>query len=252
MPEQTGPAAEPAQRSSRVARFRRFAPLAVIVAGVSLAYAMGWERYLSLSFLAESHDTLKATVADNPALSIAAYAAFYTLAVAFSIPAAAALSVFGGFLFGWLVGGLIVAFAATAGATIIFLAARSAFGDVLRKRVGGRAAWLAEGFEKDAFSYLLVLRLAPVFPFFVMNIAPALFNVPLRTYVAATFVGILPGTFAYTYLGEGFDSVLAAAREAGAEVSLADLVTPQITLAFAALAVVAAIPPLIRWFRAAR
>jgi uncharacterized membrane protein YdjX (TVP38/TMEM64 family) len=101
----------------------------------------------------------------------------------------------------------------------MFLAARSAFGDFLRDKVGGRVRRLADGFEKDAFSYLLVLRLAPIFPFFVMNIAPALFNVPLRTYVAATFLGILPGTFAYAYLGQGIDSVLVAARQAGTEVS---------------------------------
>jgi uncharacterized membrane protein YdjX (TVP38/TMEM64 family) len=241
---------ETGDAAKRTNTIRRFAPLAVIVAGLTLAYAMGWQRFLSLSFLAESREMLLGFVDANYAMSVTAFAAAYVLAVAFSVPAASILTIFGGFLFGWLVAGTVVAFAATAGATIVFLAARSAFGDFLREKVGARVRRLAEGFEEDAFSYLLVLRLAPVFPFFVMNIAPALFHVPLRTYVTATFLGILPGTFAYAYLGEGVDSVLAAADEAGTQVGVSDLVTPQITIAFLALAAVAAIPPVLRRFRA--
>lgn len=233
------------------ATIKRFAPLIVIIAGLAFGYAMGWHRFLSLSYLSESREMLRGFVEENYLLSAAGFAAAYAIATAFSFPAAAILTIFGGFLFGWLVGGALVAVAATTGASILFLAARSAFGDFLRERVGGRAKKLAQGFEDDAFSYLLVLRLAPIFPFFVMNIAPALFNVPLRTYVAATFLGILPGVFAYAYLGQGIDSVLVSAQEAGTEVSVGDLVTPQITLAFVALAVVAAVPTIIKRFRAA-
>jgi uncharacterized membrane protein YdjX (TVP38/TMEM64 family) len=177
------------------------------------------------------------------------FAILYILAVAFSLPAATILTVFGGFLFGWLAAGLMVVIAATIGACILFLAARSAFGGFLRGKVGGRAAALAEGFKKDAFSYLLVLRLAPVFPFFIVNIAPALFDVTLRTFAAATFLGIIPGTFAYAFLGQGVDSVLDAAQKSGTQASISDLVTPQITLAFAGLACVAAIPIIIKKLR---
>ena len=244
--------AETGDAARQTNAIRRFAPLAVIMAGLAFAYAMGWQRYLSLGFLVESREMLLGFVSANYVMSVAAFAAAYVLAVAFSVPAASVLTIFGGFLFGWLVGGIIVAFAATIGATIVFLAARSAFGDFLREKVGARVRRLAEGFEKDAFSYLLVLRLAPVFPFFVMNIAPALFHVSLRTYVAATFLGILPGTFAYAYLGEGLDSVLAAAHQAGKQVRASDLVTPQITIAFLALAAVAAIPLVLKRFRARR
>ena len=230
--------------------WRRFLPLGVVAAGLAFGYAMGWHQYLTLDFLAESREMLKAMVAAHPVAAPAGFVVAYALAVAFSFPAASILTIFAGFLFGWLLGGVLVAFAATAGASAIFLAARSAFGDFLREKVGARVKKLADGFEKDAFGYLLVLRLAPVFPFFVMNIAPALFNVPLRTYVAATFLGILPGTFAYAYLGSGIDSVIEAADAAGQSVSLSDIVTPQITLAFVALAVVAAIPTLVKKFRA--
>lgn len=230
----------------------RFLPAVVVLVGLAAGYALGWHRYLSLEFLATSGDALKAWAAADPVLAPATFFLAYVIAVAFSFPAAAVLTVFAGFLFGWLFGGVLVAFAATAGATLVFLSARSAFGGMLRRRVGGWAAKLAEGFEEDAFGYLLVLRLAPIFPFFVVNIAPALFEVRLRTYVAATFIGILPGTFAYAWLGEGVDSVLAAARRSGQEVGLSDLVTPQITIAFLLLALVAAVPTVVRHARGRR
>jgi uncharacterized membrane protein YdjX (TVP38/TMEM64 family) len=230
----------------------RFLPIAVIVLGLAAAYALGWQRYLTLDYLAGSRNSLKDFVAASPVLAALGFAGLYALAVALSVPAASVLTVFGGFLFGWLQAGILVAVAATIGATALFIAARSAFGDFLRDHVRGRAARLAEGFERDAFGYLLVLRLAPVFPFFVVNIAPALFDVRPRTYVAATFIGILPGTFAYAYLGTSIDSVLDAAHRAGRPVALADLVSPQLTIAFTLLALVAAIPTVIRAVRARR
>lgn len=230
----------------------RFVPVGLVGIGLAAGYATDLQAYLTLGFLAESRETVKAFVAGNYLLSLLGFLAVYTLAVAFSFPAASVLTIFGGFLFGWLVGGAAVAVSATAGATALFLAARSAFGDFLRKRVGGVAARLADGFEKNAFNYLLVLRLAPVFPFFVVNIVPALFKVKLRTYVGATFLGILPGTFAYAYLGQGVDSVLLATRRAGHEASVSDLVTPEITLALAALAFVAAMPVIINAIRGSK
>ena len=228
---------------------KRFLPLLVIVGGLGFAYLMGWQRFFTLDFLAESRDSLTAFVMANYWLSTIGFTLLYAVAVAFSFPAASILTIFAGFLFGWLTGSIMVALGATAGATAIFLVAKSAFGDALRSKVGGRVKSLAEGFEKDAFSYLLVLRIAPVFPFFIMNIAPALFNVSLRHYVIATFLGILPGVLAYTYLGQGIGSVLDAAEAAGTSPSVGDLVTPEITIAFVALAVVAAIPVVIKKLR---
>lgn len=241
---------EPASGKPNAAR--RFGPIAVIAAGLGFGYLMGWHQYFSLEFLAAQREALTAYVTAHYALSLAGFVALYALAVAFSFPAASVLTIFGGFLFGWWVAGIAVAFGATAGASVLFLAARSVFGDFLRERVGGLAARLADGFREDAFSYLLVLRLAPFFPFFVINIAPALFGVKLRTYVAATFLGILPGCFAYAWLGQGIGSVLEAAEREGGSVSLKDLVTPEITIAFIALAVVAIIPTIIRKWRGRR
>lgn len=233
-------------------QYGRFLPV-VVLAGVLLAlYLAGGQHYLSLSYLAERHAHLQRFVAAHPVSAPAVFALLYALAVAASIPCASVLTIVAGFFFGWLIAGTLVAFAATAGATALFLAARSALGGFLRERIGARAARLAHGFEDDAFSYLLVLRLAPVFPFFVVNVAPAFFRVPLRTYVAATFIGILPGTFAYAYLGTGLDSALDAAASAGREVELADIVTPELTFAFLLLALIAALPLAIRKWRSAR
>lgn len=224
----------------------RFAPIVVVAVGLAAGYGLGLHHYLSIDFLAEQREVLKAKVAAHHVASIAGFFLLYVTAVAFSFPAATILTIFAGFLFGFLVGGAVVAVAATLGATLLFLAARSACADVLKKRLGGRLARLADGFEKDAFGYLLILRLAPVFPFFVVNIAPAFFDVRLRTYVAATFLGILPGTFAYAYLGEGIESVLVAAQRSGDSVDLSDLVTPKITIALAALALVAALATVVK------
>lgn len=241
--------AAPPAKSGLWPLIKRFLPLLVIVGGLGFAYLMGWQRFFTLDFLAESRDSLTAFVMANYWLSTIGFTLLYAAAVAFSFPAASILTIFAGFLFGWLTGSIMVAFGATAGATAIFLVAKSAFGDALRGKVGGRVKNLAEGFEKDAFSYLLVLRIAPVFPFFIMNIAPALFNVSLRHYIIATFLGILPGVLAYTYLGQGIGSVLDAAEAAGTSPNVGDLVTPEITIAFVALAVVAAIPVVIKKWR---
>jgi uncharacterized membrane protein YdjX (TVP38/TMEM64 family) len=224
----------------------RFGPIVLLGGGLIFGYLLGWHQYLSLDYLVESRDWLKDHVAENRAAAAAGFLVLYALAVAFSFPAASILTIFGGFLFGWMLAACLVAVGATAGATALFLAARSAFGDSLRKRVRGFAAKLAQGFEDGAFGYLLALRLAPFIPFFVVNIAPALFNVGLRTYVAATFIGILPGVVAYSWLGQGVDSVLVAAQAAGRDVSVGDLVTPEITFAFAGLALVAAFAAVVR------
>jgi uncharacterized membrane protein YdjX (TVP38/TMEM64 family) len=230
----------------------RYLPLGVVILGLAVGYAMGWQRYLSLETLVDSRDALKASVEAHPVLAPLAFFGAYAFAVALSFPAASVLSIFGGFLFGWMLGGVLVALAATLGATLLFLAARSAFGDVLRMKVGGKVAALADGFQTNAFGYLLALRLAPVFPFFVVNIAPALFDVKLSTFASATALGILPGVFAYTYLGSGLDDAILRADAAGTSLSLKDLVTPELTLAFAALAVLALVPVAVKKWKARR
>lgn len=239
-----------------LALVRRFAPVLVIMAGLAFGYLQNWHHYLSLSMLVESRDMLRAYVENNLLLAALGYMFIYIVAVAFSFPGASLLTIGGGFMFGWQLGGILTAIAAPIGATIIYLVAKSAVGDFLvemmKKKAGKRIKQLAEGFEEDAFNYLLIIRLAPIFPFWVINIAPAIFNVPLRTYFTATALGILPGTFAYAFLGEGIDSVIEAQQAAGTELQVSHLVTPEITLAFVFLAVVALIPTIVKKVKASR
>ncbi|MEC9462915.1 MAG: TVP38/TMEM64 family protein [Pseudomonadota bacterium] len=230
----------------------RYAPVVLVIAGLVLGYALGLQNYLSLTFLAEQREALRAYVNANFLWSALLFLVVYILAVAFSFPAASVLTIFGGFLFGWLIGGALVAVGATIGASILFLATRSAFGGFLRHRVDGVVKKMADGFRENAFGYLFVIRLAPVFPFFVVNIAAALFDISLGRFFTATLFGILPGTFAYAYLGQGVDSVLVAAQASGREAQISDLVTPEITLAFFALAFVALIPTVVKQIRKRR
>ena len=234
------------QSSATQPWLHRFLPLLVLVGALVIAWLTGIQDYLSLSYLDEQRGVLIGLVGTRPVVASLIFMGIYTTAVALSLPAASVLTIFAGFLFGWLHGGSMVVIAATLGATILFLAARSGFGGLLKDKLGSKAEAFAEGFRKDAFGYLLVLRLAPVFPFFLVNIAPAFFNVKTRDYVTATALGILPGTFAFAWLGEGVGSVLDAAKASGSTPSVSQLVTPQITIAFAALAVVAAIPLVIK------
>ncbi|MFU8883692.1 MAG: TVP38/TMEM64 family protein [Rhodobacterales bacterium] len=227
---------------------RRFLPLALILVALAGIYLSGLHEVFTIDWLSLQRDSLTRLVTDHYALVLAGFALAYALAVATAFPAASFLTVAGGFMFGWLVGGVTVVLSATAGATILFLIARTSFGAGLRSMAGPRVNRLADGFEKNAFLTIVALRLAPVFPFFLMNIIPALFRVPVTSYAAATLIGIAPGTFAYAYLGSGVDSVLTNAEAAGERVEIADLVTPQLTLAFVALAAVAALPIVVRMF----
>lgn len=243
-PATCGPAVSMASKS-----YLRFAPIGVVLAGLALAYATGWHERLSLNSLGESRETLQELAAGNPLLAPAGFIALYALAIAFSLPAGAVLTVVSGFLFGWLAGALYAIVAATIGGAALFLAARTALAGFFTNRSGDLTARFADDFERGAFSYILALRLAPFIPFFMVCIAPALFNVRLRTFLAATVIGAFPGAFAYAWLGRGVDSVLLAARAAGEDIEMSDLITPEITIAFLALTLVAALAAIVRKVR---
>ena len=238
---------------------RRFAPLLVIVLLAGLAYGLGLHQQVSFETLVRHHTAIVRFVAGNAATALAGYVALYTAVVGLSLPGAAIMTVIGGFLFGPLAGSAAAATGALAGSTIVFLVARSAAGNWLTRRAGPFAAKLADGFRADAFNYLLFLRLVPI-PFWLVNLAPALFGVRLSTFVAATAIGILPGTVTFSVFGAGLGSVVAAqeaqynaclaAGRAGctANFDLSDVLTPTLIGAFAAVAVLALIPALARRF----
>lgn len=239
--------------------WRRLLAPALILALMALGYLLGLHRYLSLQSVAENREALRAFTEQNLALALAAYVVVYVAAVALSFPGAVVLTVLGGLLFGWLLGGTAAVLAATTGATILFLVVKTSFGEGLARKAGPFLARISDGFSKDAFNYLLFLRLVPAFPFWLVNIAPALANVKLRTFISATALGVIPGTFAFAFVGSGLDSIIeaqmkshaACVAEKGAEacpfeLSLSSLVTTELLVALAALGVVALIPIAIK------
>ncbi|MGG5809661.1 TVP38/TMEM64 family protein [Falsiroseomonas sp. CW058] len=187
---------------------------------------------LSLETLARHRQALAGFVAANALLAAGAYLLVYVAAVAFSVPGAVVLTLAGGFLFGAAAGTALTVVAATVGATLVFLLARRIFGADALDRLGPRAAGLAEGIRRDAASYLLVLRLVPLFPFFLVNLVPAFCGVRLPVFVATTLLGILPGTAVFSLAGAGLGEVL----EAGGTFEIGRVLTPTILGALLGLA----------------
>jgi uncharacterized membrane protein YdjX (TVP38/TMEM64 family) len=186
----------------------RWAPLLAVMALLALGYAFGLHEHLSLEALRRSKHSLAAFVEGNPFGAAAAYIVVYVAAVAVSFPGASILTIAGGFMFGAFAGTNFAVVAATIGATLIFLIARTSLGDLLAERAGTRIQSLRAGFQAEGFNYLLFLRLVPLFPFWLVNLAAALFGMRLAPYVAATALGIIPGTFVYAYFGAGLGSAL--------------------------------------------
>jgi uncharacterized membrane protein YdjX (TVP38/TMEM64 family) len=228
--------------------FARLLPLLCLLAGLGLFFAFGLQHYLGCATLRENRTWLLEWVDTHRLLAVAAFLVIYVVAVALSVPGGAALTVAGGFLFGSIAATVMAVIAATAGASILFLAARTALGDLLKRRAGPWLARLERGFAANELSYLLVLRLVPLFPFFVVNLVPAFLNVRLRSFVLATFFGIIPGTFVFASAGAGLGSLF----DAGNECSLEHVLTPEVVVALIGLAVLALVPMAYKRFAGAR
>lgn len=224
---------------------KRWLPVAVLAAGFIAFFALGFHHYLTFETLRTHRAELLAWVAARPVLAPVAFVAIYVTVAAFSLPAATLLSVTAGFLFGTILGALYAVIAATIGGTILFIAARSALRDTLRAKAGSAIRKMEEGFRKDAFNYLLVLRLVPLFPFFIVNLVPAFLGVSLGVFFAATFIGIIPGALVYASVGNGLGAVF----DAGRTPELGIVLTPPILLPIIGLAVLAMVPVAYKRFK---
>ena len=240
---------------------RRLVPLAVLAVVSGVVIGMGWHRQLSFETLVRHHEALRDFIAAHEPSAVVGYMLLYIGAVALSIPVGFFMTMIGGILFGAVLGGVAALFSATIGAILIFLIAKSAVGEHLVRRAGSLAQKLALGFRADAFSYLLFLRLVPIFPFWLINLVSALCGVRLATFAAATALGIIPMTFAVAFVGAGLDSVIAA-QQAAYRSCLASgrsdcrltfhmdaAVTPELLAALAALGVLALIPVVVKHWR---
>lgn len=241
---------------------RRLIPLIVVVLLAGLAYYAHDRSGLSLEALVRHRMAIDSFVTEHRVLAVLAYIGLYIVTVALSVPGAVFLTVSGGFLFGLVIGASAAVIGATTGATLIFLVARTALGEPLLRRAGPRASHLAQGFRADAFSYLLFLRLVPAFPFFLVNLVPALAGVRLVPFVAATALGVIPASFVYAFAGTGLDSIITMQKNSYQDCLATgrpdcqlnfeahDVLTPQLLGALAALSFLALVPVAVRRLRA--
>ena len=225
---------------------RRLPLIAVIAAALLGAFFL--RDYLSFDALAENRERLLAFRDANYLLAAAAFIGLYVVVVAFSLPGATVMTLTGGFLFATFPGALFNVLAATIGATGIFLAARLGLGDRLASKMDaseGIAGRIKAGIDENQWSTLFLIRLVPAVPFFVANVLPALFGVPLWRYAITTFLGIIPGAVVYTSVGAGLGAVFAA----GETPDLGIIFEPHVLLPILGLCLLAALPILLKAVR---
>lgn len=197
-------------------------------------------RFLSLDALRENRDQLLAFTDANYIMAVGIFIGAYAIVTGLSLPGAVILTLAGGFVFGAVLGTVFVNLGATTGATLAFLTARSLLRDTVEQKFGQSLRPFQEGFAKNAFSYLLTLRLIPLFPFFVVNLVSGLTRVSAGTYIGATALGIIPGSFVYAYAG----------RQLGTINSLKEIASPNVIGAFVLLGLLALVPVVYKKFSA--
>lgn len=222
--------------------YRKIAVGAAFAVLIVAFFALNGQRYLSLDAVKAHRDALLAFTQQHYVAALAIAFVTYVAATALSLPGGLVLSLTMGFIFGRWTGTILVVFAATIGATLVFLAARYLFADAARRRMGELGEKISNGFTENALNYLLFLRLVPLFPFFLVNLAPAFTTIRLGTFVLGTFIGIIPATFVYVNLGETLGRID----------SLSGLVSVETLGAFVLLGLLALVPVFVKKWRAAR
>jgi len=229
-----------ADTSARGMQVGKIATVIVIVCGIGAFFYFDLARWLSLEALKANRDHLLAFTEANYTGAVVLFVGLYIAVTALSLPGATILTLAGGFLFGTLPATIFVNLGATVGATLAFLAARYVLRDWVERKFGRWLEPLQEGFAKNAFSYLMTLRLIPLFPFFAVNLVSGLTRMNIGTYAAATALGIIPGSFVYAYAG----------RQLGTLNSLREIASPHVLGAFVLLGLLALTPVAYRKFSA--
>ncbi|HWV44905.1 MAG TPA: TVP38/TMEM64 family protein [Nitrospira sp.] len=217
------------QHESSDSNFGKISVAVGIALAIGAFFYFDLGRFLSLTALKENRDNLLVFADANFAAAVGIFIAVYAIVTGLSLPGAVILTLAGGFLFGAIWATLFVNIGATVGATLAFLTARYLLRDTVEQKLGKWLGPFQEGFTKNAFSYLLTLRLIPLFPFFVVNLVSGLTRVNVGTYVVATVIGIIPGSFVYAYAG----------RQLGTINSLKEIASPNVIGAFVLLGLLA-------------
>ena len=224
---------------------KKFVPLGVLGVIIALVYIFDLHAYLTFDALKENRVLLQSFVKEHFFISLILFCAVYVAAIALSLPGGAVMSITGGFLFGTILGTSLVVGAATLGATLLFLIAKTALGEMLQQKAGPWLEKMRKGFQDNAFYYLLTLRLVPLFPFFVVNLVPAFLGVKIRDYILATFIGIIPGSFVFVSVGTGIGSVF----DRGEVFTVSSILTPEILIALFGLGALSLLPVLFKYFK---
>jgi uncharacterized membrane protein YdjX (TVP38/TMEM64 family) len=223
---------------------RRFVPLGVLLLAGVLFMALGGHRYLTIAAIAENREWVCDLVGAARAMAALAFIVTYAGLVALSVPGGALLTITGGFLFGPWQGGAFAVVGATIGATVVFLAARAGLAG-LAPRAAPWVQRIGAGFRRNGLNYLLVLRLIPIFPFWLVNLVAGAVGLRLWVYVVGTFIGIIPVTFIFASLGNGLGTLV----EEGRTPDLAVLYRPSVLLPILGLAALALLPVVYRRWR---
>jgi uncharacterized membrane protein YdjX (TVP38/TMEM64 family) len=201
-------------------------------------------RYFNFEAFKDHQNFLEGFIGQNFLLSLLIYVVLYIVIVSLSIPGASFMTLIGGFLLGQWVGTISAVIAATIGATILFLSAKMASSDLFSQKSASWVGTMQKGFQRNAFSYLLTLRLIPIFPFVLVNLAAAFFQIPIRTFCLGTFIGIIPGSFVYVSIGVAFREVIQQP-----EFSPNIILDPKILIALTGLGILSLLPVVYNHFK---
>jgi uncharacterized membrane protein YdjX (TVP38/TMEM64 family) len=222
----------------------RLLPILLLAAGLAAFFLLGLNKYIDLNTLKQNREVLTAWVAANPIVAPLVFIGIYIAVAAFSLPIATLVSITGGFLFGAIWGTIWIVIGASIGGTLVFLAVKFGLSDALAARAGEAVKRMEQGFRENAFSYLLFLRLVPIFPFFLVNIVAGLLGVSLSTFFIATIVGIIPGAFVYAGVGNGLGAIF----DAGGSPDLGIIFKTEVLLPILGLALLSLVPLVYRLF----
>jgi uncharacterized membrane protein YdjX (TVP38/TMEM64 family) len=211
---------------------KKVALLFIALLAVALFFWLDLGRYLTLESLKANRQALLDFYATHTLATVAAFMAVYIIQTALSLPGAAILSLAAGAIFGSLMGTLYAVISASIGATLAFLVTRYLLRDLVLGRFGSRLQGINRELEQRGLNYLLFLRLVPIFPFFLINLAAGLTRLPLRTFMLGTLLGIIPGGFVFVNAGASLATIT----------SLSGIATPRVLGSFALLGLFALIP----------
>lgn len=224
-------------------RIIKLIPFLLIIAVIYLALRFHLIHYLSFASLNKYHVVLKNYVDNHFYQTILIFSIAYILVTVTSFPGASFVSILAGFLFGNILGTVLVVIAATIGATLLMVAIKLAFGEVVMAKIGSKIKFIEENIKHNAFFYLLSLRLLPVVPFWLVNLAGGVLNVKLRDFVITTFVGIIPGAFVYVNIGSSLTTIFVTADN---NFKVSSLVNHNILIALTLLGLISIVPGVIK------